>query len=93
VALVEFLWYVVSAPGRLMPILWPMLLGMPLVMAALTSLIRVVVLRRVDRAGLHPAMRAGPRWALTVALGTFLAMWAFVAAGVAVTLLATGAGR
>jgi hypothetical protein len=87
----EFLWYVVSAPGRLMPILWPVLVGMPLFMATLTSVTRVLVLRRVERASVHPAMRAGPRWALTVALGTFLATWAFVAAAVAVALLVTGA--
>ena len=82
----EFLWFVATAPARLMPILWPWLLGGPVAGAGLALLMRAFVVRQG-----RPAPSSALVWSATVAAGTFILSWVLVAGAVGVLLIAASA--
>jgi hypothetical protein len=88
----EALWFFLSVPARLMPVLWPVF-TVPLMLGAFALVLRPVVLRGVEPERLSRVMRSSFAWPLAVVVGTFVLLWLTVSLGFFVLILAAQAGQ
>lgn len=86
----EALWFFVTAPARLMPVLWP-LFTVPLLLGAVALVVRPVVVRRLDPERRPRIMRSSFAWPLVVIIGTFALLWLMVSISFFMLILATRA--
>lgn len=82
----EFIWTCATFPARFMPLLWPVLIGMPIVFAVTFPVLRTAAAQR-HGAQVRPLIPGNLRLGLVVGLATFLGMWAFIAIAVAILLI------
>ena len=83
----DALWTVLTAPARLMSILWPLFI-LPLMFGILAIASRAYVINRVDVARVHPIMRSRFGWPVAVVVGTAAFLWVLISLTLFVLVLA-----
>ena len=88
----EALWFFLTVPARLMPILWPVF-TVPLWLGAVALVLRPIVVPGVDPERLPRIMRLTFAWPLVVFIETFALLWLTAAIGFFVLILAARAAQ
>jgi hypothetical protein len=88
VAVLEFVWWALTSPSALMPILWPVFLVVVVMALIFAVLIRPWAYRAVGKDRVHPVMHSTIGWPLLVVAWAVGWTWLMIALTVGVLTLA-----